>query len=66
MGCNNRGELGKNDTWPIHFPDDVVKCLKCGACDRARRTDRFFNFIRPHYYGCYGGSGVLRECFEWR
>lgn len=66
MGCNVRGELGRNDSWPFIFPDDVVVCRKCGECDRARRGDRFFNFIRPHYYECHGGSGVVRECFEWR
>lgn len=66
MGCNVRGELGRNDSWPFIFPDDVLVCRKCGASDGARRGDRFFNFIRPHYYECHGGGGVVRECFEWR
>ena len=59
MGCNSRGELGKIDYWPKYFVDDVVICRKCGMCDESRRGDRFFNFIRLHYYGCYGGSGTI-------
>jgi len=66
MGCNTRGELGKKDNWPAYFTDDVLICRKCGACDGARRADRFFNFIRTHYYECHGGGGLVRECFEWK
>lgn len=54
------------DEFPTHFPTREIFCFKCGVSSGEYRLDRFHRFIIPHYYDCYGGHGVIRNCFGWK
>lgn len=58
--------INTRDNFEAYFPLLDLRCRKCGECVKEAKLDRFHRFILPHYYGCYGGGGVVRECFEWR
>lgn len=60
------GKRGIKDDWPEYFKGGVIRCLGCGANSDGYRFERFHSFMIPHYYGCHGGAGVIRTCFEWR